>query len=98
MSNGDDRDRLAKLTPEQRRLLEIRMRQRGLSGAASPGRAPHERAGAGANAGTGFPVDEGEAPDAWRGRAPERPVAFSLYFFSDDGSRESGEKYRLALE
>jgi natural product biosynthesis luciferase-like monooxygenase protein len=41
--------------------------------------------------------DEAE-PQAWRGRRPARPLRFSLYFFSDDGSREAGAKYRLALE
>lgn len=99
MSDGSDR--LAKLTPEQRRLLEIRLRQRGLSGGPSPGgtsRGAGAGGSVGASAGTGFPADEVEAPDDWRGRRPERPVDFSLYFFSDDGSRESGEKYRLALE
>ena len=91
MSDGNDR--LARLTPEQRRLLEVRLRERGLAGAPSP-----EARERGASAGAGFAAEEPEAPDAWRARRPERKVAFSIYFFSDDGSRESGEKYRLALE
>src|SRR5206468_10355035 len=83
-------DRLAKLTPEQRRLLELRLRERGLGPvAARDGREDGEAA----------PGRAGEAdPDAWRARHPVRPMRFSLYFFSDDGSRETGAKYRLALE
>jgi natural product biosynthesis luciferase-like monooxygenase protein len=99
MSDGNDR--LAKLTPEQRRLLEIRLRERGLAGAVPPaGEARAADAGgtASSSTGAGFAAEEPEAPDAWRARPPDRKVAFSLYFFSDDGSRENGEKYRLAIE
>src|SRR4030095_15985745 len=53
---------------------------------------------ASSSTGAGFAAEEPEAPDAWRARPPDRKVAFSLYFFSDDGSRENGEKYRLAIE
>lgn len=107
---SDGTDRLAKLTPEQRRLLEIRLRERGLQGTGAPdappatagedakGRGASAAAGVSASAGSGFAAPVAEAPDAWRARRPERPIAFSLYFFSDDGSRESGDKYRLVLD
>src|SRR5437867_3726703 len=85
---SDVNDRLAKLSPEQRRLLERRLRERGLD--VVGGR--RER-GAGAASGAA----EGAEPDAWR-RRPARPLRFSLYFFSDDGSRETDAKYRLTLE
>src|SRR5437867_1030930 len=85
---SDVNDRLAKLSPEQRRLLERRLRERGLD--VVGGR--RER-GAGAASGAA----EGAEPDAWR-RRPARPLRFSLYFFSDDGSKETGAKYRLTLE
>ncbi len=90
MSGADDR--LARLTPEQRRLLEIRLRERGIETAGGV------VAGRGASAGGVAGADGGGDPDAWRRRPPARPMRFSLYFFSDDGSRETGAKYRLTLE
>jgi natural product biosynthesis luciferase-like monooxygenase protein len=86
---SDLSDRLTGLTPEQRRLLEKRLRERGLQpAAAAPGAARSAVA----------PPPEAGDPEAWRDRPPARPVDFGLYFFSDDGSRETGAKYRLALE
>jgi len=86
MSDLDDR--LGSLTPEARQLLERKLRERGLLGSRTPG--PSERRGpARAHA---------SDPDAWRRKAPARPVRFSIYFFSDDGSSTTGAKYRLALE
>ncbi|HEU5180258.1 MAG TPA: MupA/Atu3671 family FMN-dependent luciferase-like monooxygenase [Candidatus Polarisedimenticolia bacterium] len=82
-------DRLAKLSEAQQRLLERRLREKGLETANTT------RAGAGGIA-TRSPEDAD--PEAWRGRRPRRPLRFSLYFFSDDGSREEDAKYRLALE
>ena len=81
-------DRLAKLTEAQQRLLERRLREKGLEPAAA-------RAAAG---GIATQAPEEADPEAWRRRRPRRPLRFSLYFFSDDGSREAGAKYRLALE
>jgi natural product biosynthesis luciferase-like monooxygenase protein len=82
-------ERLTGLTPEQRRLLEKRLRERGLD----PG-----SAAAVASGGDDAPPPAAEDPDAWKDRRPDRPVDFGLYFFSDDGSGESDAKYRLALE
>jgi natural product biosynthesis luciferase-like monooxygenase protein len=82
-------ERLARLTEEQRRLLERRARERGLD-PALPGQAP--------KGGAATLEPEPSDPEAWRRRRPARPLRFSLYFFSDDGSREAGAKYRLALE
>ncbi|HKY31332.1 MAG TPA: MupA/Atu3671 family FMN-dependent luciferase-like monooxygenase [Candidatus Polarisedimenticolia bacterium] len=80
--------RITQLSPERRRLLEQRLRQRGLDkGPAGSGPARSGGAGGG-----------DRDPEAWRGRPVTRPIRFSLYFFSDDGSRTSGAKYRLALE
>jgi len=87
---SDLTDRLSHLSPEQRRLLELRLRDRGMQSAARTGPAtttPPRAAAA-----------PPEDPDAWRRRPVERPLRFSLYFFSDDGSTQSGAKYRLVLD
>ncbi|MEZ5064927.1 MAG: LLM class flavin-dependent oxidoreductase [bacterium] len=81
-------DRLGNLTAEQRALLEKRLRARGLD----PGKAQP------AAATPPPPTVPTEPPDAWRERRPASPVELGLYFFSDDGSRESDAKYRLTLE
>src|SRR5437867_7645915 len=77
---SDVNDRLAKLSQEQRRLLERKLRERGLE---APGARPVRRANPDSAA-----AEERE-PDAWRRRPPEHPLRFSLYFFSDDGSKET---------
>ncbi|HEY0078549.1 MAG TPA: LLM class flavin-dependent oxidoreductase [Pyrinomonadaceae bacterium] len=90
--------RFASLTPEQRALLELRLRRQGL-------RSPLDEA----NAKTGVEVaqhaapvdasrDEDEDPQEWRSRPVERRMGFGLYFFSDDGSKDSADKYRLVVE
>ncbi|MCC7142795.1 MAG: LLM class flavin-dependent oxidoreductase [Candidatus Eisenbacteria bacterium] len=80
-------DRLSGLSPEQRALLERRLRARGRSGSAPSGTARDPAGGATVS----------EPADAWRGRTPLRPVELSIYLFSDDGSDEGSDKYRLAL-
>jgi natural product biosynthesis luciferase-like monooxygenase protein len=84
--------RLGGLSPAQRELLERKLRERGL---------PSPLSSSAAAATTG----RGESPDGetdeladWRSRPPARAVRFGLYFFSDDGSKDSEEKYRLVLE
>lgn len=85
--------RLAALTPEQRRLLELRMKGQGLSAPAlDVARSP--AIGAQGNE----DGDEPEAADAWKDRPAARRMDFSLYFFSDDGSKLAEDKYRLLLE
>ena len=81
-------DRLDRLTPEQRLLLERRLKERGIEAAR-----PARQASA-----AGPPGAVDEDPGAWSARRPARRIAFSLYFFSDDGSRATGSKYRLILE
>lgn len=87
---SDVNARLARLTPDKRRLLEIKLRERGLG---PPGVRRERTEGAAPGA-----VDEGAEPGAWRRSHPQRPMRFSLYFFSDDGSKDTGAKYRLTLE
>jgi natural product biosynthesis luciferase-like monooxygenase protein len=86
---SDLNERLTNLTPQQRALLERRLRERGLDAAATTA-APRE----------GIPAASApqEDPAAWRGRPARRAIGFSLYFFSDDGSTRTGGKYRLLME
>src|SRR5215216_911139 len=81
--------RLAALTAEQRELLELRLRKKGLESAVSAATAT-----ATANA----VVTEVPDDPAWKERRVERAINFSLYFFSDDGSKNSDDKYRLLIE
>src|SRR6185369_10108194 len=85
--------RMATLTPEQRRLLELRMKEQGISAQAVQ---PARSTAGGAEKGEGF--DDKEDPDGWKKRPASRGMHFSLYFFSDDGSNLSDDKYRLLLE
>ena len=80
--------RLAALTAEQRELLELRLKKKGLESAVSAATA------------TSAVPEVVEVPDdpAWRERKVERAINFSLYFFSDDGSKNSDDKYRLLIE
>jgi natural product biosynthesis luciferase-like monooxygenase protein len=87
--------RMAALSPEQRELLQLRLTKKGLQSQLSTdattaiaGSGPAETVNAAAN----------EDPQAWKLKSVERAMRFSLYFFSDDGSKTSGDKYRLVLE
>lgn len=85
--------RLAALSPEQRRLLELRLKQHGLSSASS-----QDSFAAPASTQNGAIVNEPANPDEWKQKPPIRSISFSLYFFSDDGSQTSDDKYRLLLD
>ncbi|MBV9209444.1 MAG: LLM class flavin-dependent oxidoreductase [Acidobacteria bacterium] len=82
--------RFNSLTPEQRALLELRLKKQGLGTSVAQTsvveRKESERA----------EVDE-ELAD-WKERPVEKGLRFTLYFFSDDGSQANDEKYRLVLE
>jgi natural product biosynthesis luciferase-like monooxygenase protein len=82
--------RLAALAPEQLRLLELRLKQQGLS---QPSPAPTAASGEGAAI-----EDDSEEFDHWKGRDSAGAMQFGLYFFSDDGANTAGNKYRLLLE
>ncbi len=80
----DDRSkRLANLTPEQRELLMRRLKQKGLEAAVAPS-APTQPAF--------LPPPEPEPP------ASDRPIHFSLFFFSESASKDPAASYRLLLE
>lgn len=74
--------RIAALTPEQRALLERRLKQQGKS--------PLLAASAADPSSEHLPLPD---PPPVR-----RPLDFSLFFFSGDGSHAVGDKYRLLCE
>jgi natural product biosynthesis luciferase-like monooxygenase protein len=81
--------RFSSLTPEQLALLELRLKKQGLRSpldqtvAVEP--VPHS-------------AEQSEEEFDWKSRPVEKSLSFSLYFFSDDGSKDSADKYRLVLE
>lgn len=91
--------RFAALSPEQRQLLELRLKNKGLS-------PPLEST----QAAEIVTPESGEPPPPdvlmptvnrevdWKQRRVERELRFSLYFFSGDGSKETADKYRLVVE
>src|SRR5262245_11932255 len=85
--------RLAALAPEQLRLLELRLKQQGLS--PPPPVAPAPAAASGESAAI---EDDSEEFDHWKARAGAGAMQFGLYFFSDDGTNTDGAKYGLLLE
>src|SRR5262249_33132457 len=84
--------RFSSLTPEQLALLELRLKKQGL-------RSPREQAAvAGVETAAPQSTDQSEEELDWKSRPVEKNFSFSLYFFSDDGSKDSPDKYRLVLE
>ena len=80
--------RFSSLTPEQQALLELRLKKQGL-------RSPLEQTSQPAAAAT---IEQSEEEVDWKSRPVEKGLGFTLYFFSDDGSKDSPDKYRLVLE
>jgi natural product biosynthesis luciferase-like monooxygenase protein len=89
--------RFSSLTPEQLALLELRLKKQGL-------RSPLEQPSAQGSTPAGLEpaarrtAENSEDESDWKDRPVEKRLSFSLYFFSDDGSKDSVEKYRLVLE
>jgi natural product biosynthesis luciferase-like monooxygenase protein len=81
--------RFSSLTPEQLALLELRLKKQGL-------RSPLDQTVAVEPATQ--PTEQSEEEFDWKSRPVEKSLSFSLYFFSDDGSKDSADKYRLVLE
>jgi natural product biosynthesis luciferase-like monooxygenase protein len=80
--------RLAGLAPAQRELLLRRLRKEGL---AVPGESPDPAPPL--PAAPLFALDPGPAPEP-----SDRPIDFSLFFFSDGGAKSPRESYELLLE
>src|SRR5215218_143818 len=85
--------RFSSLTPEQLALLKLRLKKQGL-------RSPLEPTSAvgGVEPSAQQTAGQGEAGVDWKSRPVEKSLSFSLYFFSDDGSKDSADKYHLVLE
>jgi natural product biosynthesis luciferase-like monooxygenase protein len=85
--------RLGSLTPEQRRLLELKLQKKGLPASLLP-----DSSGAGgASRRNAPPAPSEDAPES-DGRTPVKGMRFSLFFFSGDGSKAETGKYHLLLE
>ena len=74
--------RFSSLTPEQQALLKLRLKKQGL-------RSPLEQT---AEAGGQNAAEQSEEEFDWKSRPVAKDLSFSLYFFSDDGSKDSPEK------
>jgi natural product biosynthesis luciferase-like monooxygenase protein len=85
--------RFSSLTPEQQALLKLRLRKQGL-------RSPLEQTAAQISVASAIEPSEQQSEEEvdWKTRPVEKSLSFSLYFFSDDGSKDSADKYRLVLE
>lgn len=84
--------RFSSLTPEQLALLELRLKKQGL-------RSPLEQAAiVGVETSAQDAAEQSEEEFDWKSRPVEKSLSFSLYFFSDDGSKDSVDKYHLVLE
>src|SRR5689334_21322832 len=84
--------RFSSLTPEQLALLKLRLKKQGL-------RSPLEQTSPAATIETSAQsAEQSEEESDWKSEPVEKSLSFSLYFFSDDGSKASPDKYRLVLE
>jgi len=97
----DQSKRIASLTPQQRELLVLRLKQKGLlpplqSNHSSPNAVGATRSDAEGDVARRLERDG--APEDWKRRSVSKGIEFSLYFFSADGSKQTADKYRLLLE
>lgn len=86
--------RLAALSSEQRDLLALKLKKRGSPFVFPPASA----AVAAANGRNEKSLSHYKTADGPAGRNGLKGMEFSLFFFSADGSKEEGDKYRLLLE
>jgi natural product biosynthesis luciferase-like monooxygenase protein len=90
--------RFAALSPEQRQLLELRLKHKGLSPPLETAQAVATVTPEAGKSSPEAPALTGKSEVDWKQRRVERGLRFSLYFFSGDGSKETEDKYRLVIE
>ena len=97
----DQSKRIASLTPQQRELLVLRLKQKGLLPPLQSNHSSPNTVGATRSNGQGDVarrLERDGAPEDWKRRSVSKGIEFSLYFFSADGSKQTTDKYRLLLE
>ena len=97
----DQSKRIASLTPQQRELLALRLKEKGLDSPLQSNSSSPPTVGAIRNGAQGELVRrlETNAPrEHWKTRKVSKGIEFSFYFFSADGSKEATDKYRLLFE
>jgi len=85
--------RLASLSPQQRRLFELRLKKHGLAASTE-----QESSASATVTHSDEDLRDEEDFNRWRNATLTRGIDFSLYFFSDDGAKTTQDKYRLLLE
>jgi natural product biosynthesis luciferase-like monooxygenase protein len=90
--------RFSSLTPEQLALLKLRLKKQGLRSPLEQTAAQTSLAGGVVDPSAQQTPEESEEEFDWKSKPVEKSLSFSLYFFSDDGSKDSADKYRLVLE
>ncbi len=83
--------RFSSLTPEQLALLKLRLKKQGL-------RSPLEQTSVVDEVSAADGSEQSEEEVDWKSRPVDKSLGFTLYFFSDDGAKDSADKYRLVLE
>lgn len=87
-------ERFAALTPEQRELLALRLKKKGLDLLGKD--EPDAVLSAGST--QADPLPEGQEHVPATDRRARQALEFSLFYFSGDGSQLTNDKYRLLLE
>ncbi|MFD2169288.1 MupA/Atu3671 family FMN-dependent luciferase-like monooxygenase [Tumebacillus lipolyticus] len=89
-------DRLRNLTPEQRAILEKRMKEKGMNTAVVT--AAKEQNAIPEQMMQSFAGGQPAAAKKQRPRLTEKGMEFSIFFFSGDGSTEEPDKYRMLID
>lgn len=91
-------DRLASLSPEQRALLEKKLREKGMNTAIVTPPSQDQAPASAMMQAMAQKLGTGTATKKNRPRRTDKGMEFSLFFFSGDGSTEERDKYNLLLD
>ncbi|ASS74683.1 LLM class flavin-dependent oxidoreductase [Tumebacillus algifaecis] len=89
-------NRLKNLTPEQRAVLEKRMKAKGMNTAVVS--STQESSALPPNMLAAMGGGQAAASKKQRPRLTDKGMEFSIFFFSGDGSTEDGDKYRMLID